>query len=210
MRKAAATPFLQLRLVQRTRIALSSNGGLRSTATLPSRRIDSSTEFPLSDIELSERLYRTLIGKRYAPFTIQIDAVRVRKYAELIGDASEIRLDSRAARAAGFRDITAPPTFGFTIALLAGQAELPLADLGVTMDRTLHGEQRFDYFTPLCAGDVVTGCQWIEDLQEKKGGTLLMLTTKFELKNQFDELALTMVQTSIVPLDRGASRVPGT
>jgi acyl dehydratase len=164
----------------------------------------------LAKIELSEPLYRSLIGKRYPPFTVQISAARVRKYAELIGDTSRVHQDSQAARAAGYRDITAPPTFGFTLALLAGQSDLALADLGVTVNETLHGEHRFDYFSPLCAGDVLTGCQWIEDLKEKKGGTLLFLITGFELNNQLGELALRMVQTSIVPLNRRAHNELGT
>jgi acyl dehydratase len=151
-----------------------------------------------------------LIGKRYPPFTVEVSAVRVRKYAELIGDNSRLHRDSEAARAAGYRNITAPPTFGFTLALLAGQSDLALADLGVTVNETLHGEHRFDYFSPLCAGDVLTGCQWIEDLQEKKSGTLLFLITRFELNNQLGELAVRMVQTSIVPLNRGVHNEPGT
>jgi acyl dehydratase len=162
----------------------------------------------LAEIELSAHLYQSLIGKRYPPFTIQISAARVREYAELIGDTSLVRRDSEAARAAGFRDITAPPTFGFTLGLLAGQSDLALAEMGVTMNEALHGEQRFEFFSPLCAGDVVTGYQWIDDLKEKKGGALLVLITGFELKNQLDELALRMIQTSIVPLNRGAHNVP--
>jgi acyl dehydratase len=158
----------------------------------------------LVEIELSASLYRSLIGKRYPPFTIQISAARVRTYAEVIGDTSRVHRDSEAARAAGYRDITAPPTFGFTLALLAGQSDLALADLGLTVNETLHGEHRFDYFSPLCAGDVLTGCQWIEDLKEKKSGTLLFLITRFELNNQLGELALRMTQTSILPLNRGA------
>ena len=161
-------------------------------------------------IELSGPLYRSLIGKRYPPFTVEVSAARIRKYAELIGDTGPLHRDSEAARAAGYRDITAPPTFGFTLALLAGQADLVLADLGVTVNQTLHGEHRFDYFSPLCAGDVVTGCQWIEDLKEKKRGTLLFLITRFELKNQLGELALRMVQTSILPLNRGVHSEPET
>jgi acyl dehydratase len=159
----------------------------------------------LVEIELSASLYRSLIGKRYPPFTVRISAARVRKYAELIGDTGRVHHDSVAARAAGYRDITAPPTYGFTLALLAGQSDLALADLGVTVDQTLHGEHRFDYFSPLCAGDVLTGHQWIEDLKEKKGGTLLFLITRFELKNQLGGLALRMDQTSIVPLNRGVN-----
>jgi acyl dehydratase len=161
----------------------------------------------LEEIELSAKLYQSLIGKRYPPFTIQISAARVREYADLIGDINPARRDSQAARAAGFRDITAPPTFGFTLALLAGQSDLALTELGLNMNQALHGEHRFDFFAPLCAGDVVTGCQWIEELKEKKGGALLVLVTAFELKNQLDELALRMVQTSIVPLKRGAYNV---
>ena len=161
-------------------------------------------------IELSGPLYRSLIGKRYPPFTVEVSAARIRKYAELIGDTSPLHRDCEAARAAGYRDMTAPPTFGFTLALLAGQSDLVLADLGVTVNQTLHGEHRFDYFSPLCAGDVVTGCQWIEDLKEKKRGTLLFLITRFELKNQLDELALRMVQTSILPLNRGVHSEPET
>ena len=155
------------------------------------------------EIELSAPLYRSLIEKRYPPFTAEVSAARIRRYAELIGDTSQVHHDSAAARAAGYRDITAPPTFGFTLALSAGQSDLALADLGVTVNETLHGEHRFDYFSPLCAGDVLTGCQWIEDLKEKKSGTLLFLITRFELNNQLGELALRMVQTSIVPLNRG-------
>ena len=161
----------------------------------------------MAEIELSTRLYQSLIGKRYPAFTIQISNARVREYSELIGDTNPVRRDSAAARAAGFRDITAPPTFGFTLTLLAGQSDLALADLGVTMNQTLHGEHRFEFLSPLCAGDTVTGCQWIEDLKEKKGGTLLILVTRFELKNQFGEPALRMFQTSIVPLDRSAHNV---
>lgn len=158
---------------------------------------------------LSTQLYQSLIGKRYPSFTLQISADRVRRYAELIGDTNEIRLDSDVARAAGFRDITAPPTFGFTIALLAGQAELALADLGVTVNETLHGEQRFDYFSPICAGDEVTGYQWIEELKEKKNGALLFLVTRYELENQLNQRVLAMAQTSIIPLNRSAHDVPG-
>jgi acyl dehydratase len=156
----------------------------------------------LVGVELSEQLYRSMIGKHYAPFSFEICAARVRKYVELIGDTNPVHRDRDVARAAGFRNVTAPPTFGFTVALLAAQSDLALADLGVTVNETLHGEQRFDYFAPLCVGDVLTGHQWIDELKEKKSGTLLFLVTRFDIKNQFDELVLKMVQTSIVPLTR--------
>jgi acyl dehydratase len=153
-------------------------------------------------IALNERLYRSLIGKTYEPFTVAVTAEQIRGYADAIGDRNPLRHDGVAARVAGFRDVTAPPTFGFTITLLANQSDLALADLGFTMNEALHGEEAFEYGGPICAGDVLTGRQHIADLREKKHGTLLFLVTKFQIANQLGEHVLDMTQTSIVPLVR--------
>lgn len=156
----------------------------------------------MSRVVLGEGLYRSLIGKAYAPFTVAVTAERIRGYADAIGDPNPIRRDSSAARTAGYRDVVAPPTFGFTITLLANQSDLALADVGFTMNEALHGEQAFEYGSPICAGDLLTGRQRIADLREKKQGTMLFLVTKFQIANQLGEHVLDMTQTSIVPLAR--------
>jgi acyl dehydratase len=154
----------------------------------------------MGKVTLNEGLYRSLIGQTYVPFTVIVSADRIRGYAEAIGDRNPLRYDASAARMAGYRDVVAPPTFGFTITLLADQSNLALADLGFTMNESLHGEQAFEYGGPICAGDLLTGRQHIADLREKKQGTMLFLVTKFHIANQLGEHVLDMTQTSIVPL----------
>lgn len=149
---------------------------------------------------VSHDLYRSLIGKTYDPFTVPVTCERIVGYAKVVGDRSPLRSDVQAARAAGFRDVVAPPTLGFTLTLLAAQSDIALADLGFTVNDTLHGEQAFVYGAPICAGDFLTGQQTILDVREKKNGTLLFLVTGFRLHNQDSTQVLDMTQTSIVPL----------
>jgi len=156
----------------------------------------------MGTVRLSEELYRALTGKTYGPFTVAVTAERIRSYAEATGDNDPIRHDRSAARAAGYRDIVAPPTLGFTLLLMARQPDLALADFGLTVNEALHGEQSFTYGAPICAGDILTGSQRITDVREKKRGTLLLVVTVAQLGNELGEQVLETSLTSIVPLVR--------
>jgi acyl dehydratase len=155
----------------------------------------------MGPVKLDEALYRALIGKRYDPFTISVSGELIGGYAA-IGDRNPLRYATTIARAAGYRDVVAPPTLGFTLTLLAHQSDLALAELGYSMNDALHGEQTFTYGAPICAGDILTGAQHIADVRTKKQGTLLFLATEFQIDNQQGERALEMTQISIVPLVR--------
>lgn len=152
-------------------------------------------------IDRSQELYDRLVGKTFPAFEVLVTHDRVAGYARSIGDNDPIRQDTAAARAAGYRDIVAPPTFGFTITLLAAQSNLALGDLGFDMNEALHGEQLFEYGAPICAGDLIRGVQVIESVEDKKGGALLFVKSRFDLNNQDREWVLGMVQTSIIQLE---------
>jgi acyl dehydratase len=147
---------------------------------------------------LSAEFFASLRGKSYAPFVVLVTSQRIGAYAAAIGDTSRLRTDPDLARAAGYRDVVAPPTFAFTLALLAGQADLILAEVGAVVNDTLHGEQGFRYHAPACAGDVLTGRQTITNVQTKKHGSLLFLESRYVFTNQLGEHVLDMSQTSIV------------
>jgi acyl dehydratase len=53
-------------------------------------------------IALNERLYRSLIGKTYEPFTVAVTAEQIRGYADAIGDRNPLRHDGVAARVEAF------------------------------------------------------------------------------------------------------------
>jgi len=130
---------------------------------------------------------RNLVGKEYAPFSVEVEKRWIRSFADAIGDDNPVYRDERAAREAGYASIPAPPTFPFTIAMEAAQPLRVLEDLAVDKTRTMHGEQAFVYHGAICAGDVITGRQRVVDMYDKKGGALTFVVTETRLDNQRGE-----------------------
>ena len=87
----------------------------------------------------------------------------------------------------GFKK-TAPLTF-----LRALQADDPnkgglLRLLNVDIGLILHGEQHFEYFSPVVVGDVVTCQEKVVDIYDKKGGALWFVVQEMEMKDQAGKL----------------------
>jgi acyl dehydratase len=99
-------------------------------------------------------LNRDFVGRAYPPSEpYEVSRVKIREFADAIGDANPLYRDRDAARAAGYDDVIAPPTFPIVITL--GVAPLADPELGMNYAMVVHGEQRFEYSRPLRAGDVV-------------------------------------------------------
>jgi acyl dehydratase len=79
--------------------------------------------------------------------------VKIKEFAEAIGDPNPVYRDREAAKAAGHPDVIAPPTFPIVISLSGSDLLDP--ELGLNFAMVVHGEQRFEYQRPLRAGDVV-------------------------------------------------------
>jgi acyl dehydratase len=129
---------------------------------------------------------QNLVGKEYPPFTVAVERRWIRTFARAIGDDDPVAHDVGAARAAGYPDLAAPPTFAFTVAMEAAQPLAVIDDLGVDKTRTMHGEQRFRFQRPIVAGDVLTGQQKIVDIYERKGGALVFVITETQLRDERD------------------------
>jgi acyl dehydratase len=100
-------------------------------------------------------LNRDFIGRAFpSPEPYEITRVKIKEFADAIGDLNPIYRDQDAAKAAGHPDILAPPTFPIVLAL--GGDSLDDPELGLNWAMVVHGEQRFEYRRPLRAGDVVT------------------------------------------------------
>jgi acyl dehydratase len=99
-------------------------------------------------------LNRDFIGRAFPPSEpYEVSRVKIREFAEAIGDPNPIYRDRAAAKAAGYSDVIAPPTFPIVISLAMGSLTDP--ELGLNFAMVVHGEQRFVYERPLRAGDVV-------------------------------------------------------
>ncbi|MCO5994637.1 MaoC family dehydratase N-terminal domain-containing protein [Actinoallomurus rhizosphaericola] len=100
-------------------------------------------------------LNREFIGRAFPPSEpYEVTRLKIREFADAVGDLNPVYRDPEAAKAAGHPDVIAPPTFPIVISI--GGASLTDPELGLNYAMVVHGEQRFEYNRPLHAGDVVT------------------------------------------------------
>jgi acyl dehydratase len=127
---------------------------------------------------------RRHIGHTLPPFTVPVEAGRLRFFAKATGQVDPVYSDVDAARAAGHPDLPVPPTFLFCLEM-EGPNPAAIRDLlGIDYRRLLHGEQRFSYHAMAHAGDVLGFAQRIEDIYDKKGGALEFVVRRTRVNNQ--------------------------
>jgi acyl dehydratase len=108
-------------------------------------------------------------GKRYAPFEYEVGKEKIREYALAVGEDNAVYFDRSAAKAAGFRDIPAPPMFAVVYSAGAmGPAILDPA-VGINFALMVHGGQEFAWGEPVCSGDTITTVAECKDIFEKDG-----------------------------------------
>jgi len=99
--------------------------------------------------ELVERVFAPT-----APYLVGRE--KVRDFARAVFATDPQHTDPEAARALGYADVVAPPTFAMVIQDLTLQQLLAQPDSGIVLERTVHAEQRFRYTRPIVAGDELT------------------------------------------------------
>jgi acyl dehydratase len=141
---------------------------------------------------------RRFIGHTLAPFSVPVEAGRLRFFAKAIGQADPIYTDVAAARDAGHRDLPVPPTFLFCLEMdspnPAGIREL----LGMDYRRLLHGEQQFTFHAMAYAGDVLSFEQRIEDIYDKKAGALEFVVRRTRVSNQHGALVAELRAVTVI------------
>lgn len=110
------------------------------------------------------RIDRALIGSSADTFVVEVETGAIRRFAEAIGDGTEIYFDEAAAHALGYPGIVAPPTFPTTFRPPSKPAWLEGLDEG----RILAGEQSFRYTRPIFAGEQIQCALRLTDIQDKQ------------------------------------------
>ncbi|MEU1720432.1 MaoC family dehydratase N-terminal domain-containing protein [Actinomadura sp. ATCC 39365] len=121
-------------------------------------------------------LNRDFVGRTYpsaAPY--EVSRVKIKEFAAAIGDNNPVYRDREAARAAGYPDVIAPPTFPIVFSLQAGGEALVDPELGLNLAMVVHGEQRFEYARPVCAGDELVTTATITDIRSAGRNELLTI-----------------------------------
>ncbi|NNH75216.1 MaoC family dehydratase [Nocardia uniformis] len=146
-----------------------------------------------------------LIGKEFPATSLTVDAGRLRFFAKAIGETNPVYTDVEAAKAAGYADLPAPPTFLFSIEMESPDAFGFLADAGVDFRFVLHGEQSFTYHAIAYPGDVLTATPRIADVYSKKGGALDFIVKETAV-TRADGTAVADLKSVIVVRNPGAGK----
>ncbi|MGQ0778759.1 MAG: FAS1-like dehydratase domain-containing protein [Pseudonocardiales bacterium] len=122
----------------------------------------------------------SFVGRSYpAAGSYQVGREKIREFAEAIGDDDAVYRDSAAARAAGYPDVIAPPTFAIILSMKAQELLIDDPELGLDFSRVVHGDQSFTHHRPIHAGDELAATLHVDGILSKGGND--MLTVRCEI-----------------------------
>ena len=109
------------------------------------------------------------VGKTYPPYVYEVGREKIREYANAVGEDNPVYLDRDAARAAGFRDVVAPPMFVVVYSALAVGPAVLDPEVGINLIMMVHGGQEFVWGEPVCSGDAITTEGSVKEIYERDG-----------------------------------------
>jgi acyl dehydratase len=117
------------------------------------------------------------VGKSFPPAVYAVGREKVREYAHAVGETNPIHLDPEAARAAGFRDVVAPPMFAVVYSAPAMAPAIFDPEVGMNFALMVHGAQEFRWGELVIAGDEITTTATVKDISEKDGRAFYVFET---------------------------------
>jgi acyl dehydratase len=139
----------------------------------------------------------SFVGRTYPPTApYQVGREKIREFAAAIGATDAAHHDPDAARALGYPDVVAPPTFPVIITMATNREIVDDPELGVDYSRVVHGEQRFAYSRPVVAGDSLVCVNSVDDIVSRGGHDFL--TTRTDVRTEAGEPVVTVWSKLVV------------
>jgi acyl dehydratase len=135
-------------------------------------------------------------GRTYPPMPpYEVGREKIREFAEVAGE-HPFHVDPEAARAAGYPDVIAPPTFAVIIAQRCDAQLVRDPEAGIDYSRVVHGEQSFTHHRPIVAGDRLVAVLHVDNVRSAGGHA--MVTTRSEISTEAGEPVCTATSTLVV------------
>jgi len=136
-------------------------------------------------------LDQSFVGRTYPPTApYLVGREKIREFATAIGATDAEYHDPEAARAIGYADVVAPPTFPVVITMNANRQIVADPELGLDYSRVVHGDQRFAYARPVVAGDSLVCVNTVEEITSRGGHDFL--TTRTDVSTEAGEPVVTV------------------
>jgi acyl dehydratase len=136
------------------------------------------------------------IGKEWPPTTYEVGKEKIGEYARVLGIESPVHFDREAAKAAGYRDVVAPPMFCVVYASPAVGPAMFDPEVGMNFAAMVHGSQVFEWGEPACSGDEISTTAKVMEIFEKDGKGFYVFETNSV--NQNGDQVVRGTWTSIV------------
>ena len=152
---------------------------------------------------------KTKLGMEFPPYTYVVEKGKIAEFAAAVAQkegklqVNPIYVDAEAARREGYKDVIIPPTMPISFSSWGGGGLGDLIGvLGIDLARLLHGEEEYEYFGEINAGDTMTGKTKIAQMYDKEkknqpGKYMEFTVVETEVRNQRGDLVLKQ-RTTIV------------
>ena len=138
-----------------------------------------------------------IVGRVFPPTAAYlVGREKVREFARAVFADDPQHFDPAAARALGYADVVAPPTFAMVVQDLTLKQLLAEPDSGIELSRVLHAEQRFRYSRPIVAGDELTAHLSVTGIRTLGGNA--MVTSDAEIRDAAGEHVVTATSVLLV------------
>ena len=135
-------------------------------------------------------LDESFVGRSWPPTApYLVGREKIREFATAIGATDPEHHDPEAARAIGYTDVVAPPTFPVVLTMSSSRQIIDDPELGLDYTRVVHGDQRFAYTRPVVAGDALVCVNTVEDITNRGGHAFV--TTRTEVTTEAGEPVVT-------------------
>jgi len=135
---------------------------------------------------------RSVLGVEQEVGKVEITREQIQAFCEALGETNPLFTDEAAAKAAGYRDLAAPPTFYSVLRTAEGPD--PKVKFGTTQ---FNAGQHCEFGEAICAGDTITARKMVADVYAKTGrtGTMVFTVMKTMFDNQFGQRVATVEQS---------------
>ncbi|MBP2339434.1 MaoC family dehydratase N-terminal domain-containing protein [Saccharothrix coeruleofusca] len=139
----------------------------------------------------------SFVGRTYpAAEPYEVGREKIREFADAVGAGSAVHRDVEAARAAGYQDVIAPPTFATILSMKASDQLIGDPALGLDYSRVVHGDQSFVHHRPIRAGDRLSVVLHVDGITSRMGNDMVSL--RAEITAEDGELVTTGRSTLVV------------
>jgi acyl dehydratase len=121
---------------------------------------------------------------------------KIREFAKAVFSNDPANHDLDAAKALGYKDLIAPPTFAVVIQERSLTTVLADKEAAIDFSRVVHGDQRFIHERPIVAGDDLTSELKVASVKTLAGNS--MVTFETQIFDAGNALVCTAISTLVV------------